>query len=143
MAALNLYLDSSVVVPLFLPDFFVSKALALLQRVEGQVVISDFVAAEFSSVVGIRLRNKDLTPSAARLAFSRFDSWCALYAESARTLASDIEDAKGFIRRLDLPLRTPDAINLAIARRLGLELATFDKQMAASARRLGISIVKA
>lgn len=143
MAALSVYLDSSVVVPLFLPDVFAGKAAALLERVDGQVVVSDFVAAEFSSVVGIRLRNKDLTPSAARLAFSTFDSWCDLYAVSARTLASDVEDAKRFIRRLDLPLRTPDAINLAIARRLELELATFDRQMAVSARRLGISIAKA
>jgi predicted nucleic acid-binding protein len=143
VAALNLYLDSSVVVPLFLPDVFVAEATALLENAGGQVVISDFVAAEFSSVVAIRLRNKDLTPSAARLAFSGFDSWCDLYAESAKTLPSDVEDAKSFIRRLDLPLRTPDAINLAIAKRLGLELATFDKKMAASARRLGISVVKA
>jgi predicted nucleic acid-binding protein len=142
VAALNLYLDSSVVVPLFLPDVFVAEATALLEKAGGQVVISDFVAAEFSSVVAIRLRNKDLTRSAARLAFSGFDSWCDLYAESAKTLSSDVENAKGFIRRLDLPLRTPDAINLAIAKRLGLELATFDKQMAASARRLGISVVK-
>lgn len=142
MAALSLYLDSSVVVPLFLPDVFAEKARALLEAVDGQVVISDFVSAEFSSVVGIRLRNKDLTPSAARQAFAGFDKWSDTYAVNAKTFASDVEDAKVFIRRLDLPLRTPDAINLAIVKRLNLELATFDKQMAVSARRLGISVTK-
>ena len=142
MAALSIYLDSSVVVPLFLPDVFAGKAAAFLEAFGAQVVVSDFVAAEFSSVVAIRLRNRDLTASAARLAFSNFDSWSDLYAASAKTVAPDVEVAKTFIRRLDLPLRTPDAINLAIARRLELELATFDKQMATAARRLGIYVAR-
>jgi predicted nucleic acid-binding protein len=44
------------------------------------------------------------------------------------------------IRRLDLNLRAPDAINLAIALRLGAALATFDRRMTENARTLGLAI---
>jgi hypothetical protein len=37
-------------------------------------------------------------------------------------------------------LRTPDAINIAIAQRLDAALATFDAKMAFSARALGIEL---
>ena len=42
---------------------------------------------------------------------------------------------------LDLPLRTPDALNIAIAQRVGADLLTFDHKMAASARSLGTTVV--
>ncbi len=54
---------------------------------------------------------------------------------------SDLDDAQTMLRRLDLVLRAPDAINLAIAQRLGAELATFDIRMAECARALGIAVV--
>lgn len=142
MAPLSLYLDTSVVVPLFLPDPFVPRARHLLSSQMLQAIVSDFVAAEFCSVVGRRLRNKELTPAAARAAFANFDTWCGRYASTVETGTADIQTAKLFLRRLDLTLRTPDAISLAIAQRLGVELATFDDKMAASARKLGISLAR-
>ena len=45
-----------------------------------------------------------------------------------------------FLRRLDLTLRTPDALHIAIAQRLAAELMTFDQKMAASARALGTAV---
>jgi predicted nucleic acid-binding protein len=47
-----------------------------------------------------------------------------------------------FLRRLDLALRTPDAINIAMAQRLGATLVTFDKKMAAAARSIGTAVAK-
>jgi uncharacterized protein len=52
-----------------------------------------------------------------------------------------LKAADAFLRRLDLPLRTPDALNVAIARRIRAELATFDTGMAKSARALGCQVV--
>jgi predicted nucleic acid-binding protein len=143
MAALRVCLDTSLVVPIFLPDVFVERARKFLATQTDDVVIGDFAAAEFCSVVGNRVRNKELTASAARMAFSNFDDWRSRHAVGAETLPSDITYAMTFLRRWDLGLRTPDAMHLAIARRLGAELATFDKRMAAAARALGIGVVKA
>ena len=52
----------------------------------------------------------------------------------------DLAAATMFLRRLDLPLRTPDALHIAIAQRLGATLVTFDRQMAASAHALGTAV---
>jgi predicted nucleic acid-binding protein len=40
--------------------------------------------------------------------------------------------AAAFIRRLDLTLRAPDAIHMAIARRLGLAVATLGLEVAST-----------
>jgi predicted nucleic acid-binding protein len=45
------------------------------------------------------------------------------------------------VRRVDLGLRAPDAINIAIAQRCGAHLLTFDAKMARSARTLGVNVV--
>jgi predicted nucleic acid-binding protein len=42
-----------------------------------------------------------------------------------------------------LPLRAPDAINIAIAQRLDTAIATFDDKMAACARALGAVVTAA
>lgn len=49
--------------------------------------------------------------------------------------------AQALLRRLDLPLRTPDALNIAMAQRVEAALATFDIQMARAARTLGLHVL--
>jgi predicted nucleic acid-binding protein len=53
---------------------------------------------------------------------------------------ADISVASAFLRRLDLPLRTPDAIDIAIAKRAGCTLFTFDRKMAETAAAIGIPV---
>jgi predicted nucleic acid-binding protein len=141
MGALSVYLDTCVVVPLFLPDPFVARTKVYLSTNPSDVIVGDFVSAEFASVVGIRLRTGALTIAAAREAFADFYDWVRNYATQVATQNSDVLSAQTMLRRLDLVLRTPDAISLAIARRLGAELATFDIRMADCARALGVPVV--
>jgi uncharacterized protein len=51
-------------------------------------------------------------------------------------------DATALMRRLDLPIRTPDAIHIAMVQRIGCRLLTFDRSMAGVARTLGIELVR-
>jgi predicted nucleic acid-binding protein len=55
--------------------------------------------------------------------------------------SADITAAAAFLRRLDLTLRTQDALHLAIAQRVGAELLTFDRRTASAARALGTSVL--
>jgi predicted nucleic acid-binding protein len=77
------------------------------------------------------------------LYFSAFDMWTARATQREETMTADVRAAGAFLRRLDLSLRTADALNIAIAQRIRAALVTFDQRMAASARVLGIPVVGA
>jgi len=134
---MSVYLDASVLVALFTDDAFTERADRVLRASEQVLVVSDFAAAEFASAVARRVRIGELTVDEARTAFANFDTWLAGRTQREETQPGDVSMAQSFLRRLDLPLRTPDALNIAIAQRLDLLLMTFDRRMLASARALG------
>jgi len=139
----SVYLDASVLVALFTDDPFTSRADTFLRANAFVLVVSDFAAAEFASVIARHVRTKEITPDDARTAFSTFDAWTARTTQCAQTTAADVAVAETFLRRLDLTLRTPDAINIAIAQRIEATLVTFDDKMMANARALGTPVVEA
>ena len=137
---MSLYLDASVVVALFVIDPSSARAEAFLLAHPEVFVTSDFGVAEFSSAVARRVRTRNLTPDEGRLAFFNFDSWVARSADRQETTTADIDAADRILRRLDVNLRTPDALHIAVAQRLDATLVTFDQRMAASARVLGMAV---
>ena len=139
---MRLYLDASVLVALFTDEPFTESIQAFLRTSSPVLIVSDFAAAEFASAIARRLRMGVITRGDARHIFSTFDIWSAQSATCELTASADLVCATAFLRRLDLTLRAPDAINIAIAQRVDAELATFDKNMATSARKLQTSVVR-
>jgi predicted nucleic acid-binding protein len=76
----------------------------------------------------------------AQLALSSFDAWIERSATIGEIMSADIAVAGSFLRRLDLPLRTLDALHIAIAQRLDASLVGFDQRMITSARALGMAV---
>ena len=140
---MTVYLDASIIVPLFMNDAFSDRAHRFLLARRPVCLVSDFAAAEFSSALARRVRTGELLAERARIAFGSFDDWRSLSTQRVETETADILTATTFIRRLDLPLRTPDAFHIAIARRAGVSLATFDEGMASAARTLGVAVESA
>lgn len=139
---MSLYLDTSFLAGLFIEaDIFASRAAAFFAETNETLVVSDFAAAEFASVVARVARMNNITEVQARAIFDGFDAWRARFADEEETASSDIQSAAAIIRRLDLNIRAPDAVNLAIARRVGASLVTFDRRMADNARALGVAVV--
>ena len=138
---MSVYVDASVLVALFTNDAIAGRADAYLRTHAPILIVSDFTAAEFASAVARHVRMRDMKPQDARLVFASFDEWIARAAGRVFTSSEDVACAATLLRRLDLPLRTPDAMNLAIAMRVDAQLLTFDKKMAASARTLGIVVI--
>jgi uncharacterized protein len=136
----SVYVDASVLVALFTDDVLSVRADAFLRTHSPVLIVSDFAAAEFASAVARHVPMKDIKAQDARRVFATFDAWIARATVRALTTAADIACAAAFLRRLDLPLRTPDALNIAIAQRIGAEVFTFDHKMAASARDLGTTV---
>lgn len=137
------YLDTSVLVPMLVEDALTPCVDLLFEQHDPECVISDFGRAEFVSAVAKKLRNKDVTRETANSAFYRFDLWVQLTAPAiAYAGGHDIFEAEKLIRRLDVNLRTPDAIHIAVAIRFGVSLASFDKKLVIAARSLGVPILE-
>lgn len=136
---MSLYVDASALVPLFIEEASTQRAHELLRG--NILVISDFAIAEFSSGVARRARSGEIGEGDTASVFALLDAWVVNAAKRESLLPGDVTVATGLVRRLDLGLRTPDAINIAIAQRCDAQLLTFDERMARSARLLGMNVV--
>lgn len=136
---MSVYLDTNILVALLIRDALSERAEAFLREAKPIIVVSDFAATEFAAVIGRRFRDRAVTADAAQLAFLNFDAWAA-GRQRVSTTSADVETAGTFVRRLDLSLRAPDALHLAIAGRIGAILGTFDTKMAVCARALGLDV---
>lgn len=131
----SVYLDASILVAFWISDDALSeRAGALLRRTSIAIVISDFASTEFASAIARHVRMGTFGRRQAHAALADFDGWKGRVAEAAVIEPNDLTSAASFIRRLDLSLRAPDAIHIAMAGRLGAELATFDEGLARCAR---------
>lgn len=138
---MNVYLDSSALIPLFITDIFSVRAHHTMQSGSFAVILSDFAATEFSSVIARMVRAKLLTHDRALRIYADFDVWRERDIQQEDCTKVDIVNAMWVLRRLDLPLKAPDAIHIAIAQRLGAALMTFDEQMLRSASVLGVKTI--
>ena len=139
---MSIYLDVNVLVALFVLDPLNGRADKAMRSLRDDLIVSNLSVAEFSAAIARRVRMRDLSGSEARTAFTQFDAWCAGYTRTMEMEGSDVTAATGWMRRLDLPLRTPDALHIAIAQRTGCRLLTFDRTMVKVARTLGLAVAK-
>jgi len=138
---LSVYLDASFLTGLFITtDVFANRAATFFAGNDESLIVSDFAAAEFASVIVRVRRMNHIQEVLAREIFDTFDLWRTRSADEENVISFDIQAATMIIRRLDLNIRAPDAINLAIARRLGADIATFDQGMIQNAGALGIAV---
>lgn len=137
---MSVYLDTSLLVSFFTVDALSEKADAFFGTVTDEIIVSDFAVTEFASAVARRARTGRLDRSEATEVFADFDVWIARVAGRMETQPVDVVAAGAYLRRLDLNLRAPDAIHIAIASRIGARLATFDQAMLENAQALGVAI---
>ena len=139
---MNVYLDASVLVALITKEAFTRRAEAFLRSNTPVLFVSDLAAAEFASAIARRLRMGEITRTSAKGAFETFEGWAAQAAQRVEIATGDVAAAASFLRRLDLDLRTPDALAIALAKRLNAFLFTFDGRMGTCSRRLGVALVE-
>ena len=135
---MSAYLDASVLVALFTGDALTPRATALMGMAPPPFLVSDFAALEFASAIARIVRMRALKRNTAQQALADLDAWVSRSALRVEMSAGDIGAASGFIRRLDLNLRGPDAMHIALAQRLGATLFTLDAKLKTCARKLGL-----
>jgi uncharacterized protein len=134
------YLDASVLVPRLVEEPHTAAVDAYLIGNPGELLISDFAAAEVASALSRLVRTRRLATHDAFSALTDFEIWRATSCSSVDVSAADARLAYGYVRRFELMLRAPDALHLAIARRLGATLVTLDDRLADAGRELAVAI---
>ena len=135
------YIDTSVLTAAYCPEPGSERAEQALRECEP--MISSLTRLEFSSAVARKLRARTLTREEAARIISQFHTHiregvfeCLAVLESHFLLANDWIDA------LATPLRTLDAMHLALAHASSARLITADAALAKSARTLRITAMQ-
>jgi len=121
---LSVYLDASIPVSLFTIDTLTARADAVLRARPPWLMVSDLAAAELASAIARRVRMQLITSEEAHAAFSTFDARIARTTTPLLIASAHSPLRAGFLRRLNLTLRTDDALHIAIAQRVGAGLLT-------------------
>jgi uncharacterized protein len=135
-----LYLDTSVVLPLFVSEpgaDAVRRWFAALPA--DELTISDWTTTEFVSAIGIKVRTHHLERPIAEEIVRTF---YRLADDSLSVLVPDRDDfllSSRYLERFELGLRAGDALHLAIASRHGArKVYSFDRVLIKSAQKLRI-----
>ena len=135
-----IYLDTSVLVPYYVPETLSQQVQQRMLSVTD-VTISEFTQTEFVAALSLRRRLGDLpladVQQIASLFFYHLND--GLY-RSVRLDSGTYRLARDYIARFDLPLKAPDAFHLAVASLERLPLVTADRQLARNAGTLGVDV---
>ena len=135
-----LYLDTSVLVALYIPEPKSEKIQKFVSG-KGKTALSSLTEVEFSSAVSRRNRMKEMSHEDGFQVISRFQIHVkSRIFEMYPVMQREYDLARDWIRKLDTPLRTLDALHLAVAFSNQLVLVTADTSFAAAAKKLGIKI---
>ncbi|MFP4326282.1 MAG: type II toxin-antitoxin system VapC family toxin [Desulfonatronovibrio sp.] len=134
-----IYLDTSVVVSYYCPETISSQVQSLLRSQKKKPALSFLTEVEFASALSRKVRMNELGPVDANRILTKFTS----HAEAGLYRIIPLEKAhyqlaKGWISLLTTPLRTLDALHLAIASSEELELVTSDESFFSAARMLDL-----
>lgn len=138
---MSFYLDPSAILPTLIEEDASAAIDAFVLGSDGEVVVSDFAAAEVASALSRLIRIGELTAGGASARLADFDAWRAAATSDIDVQASDIRLANVFVRRFELMMRAPDALHAAICARGGDHLITLDRRLAQAARELGVTVV--
>jgi predicted nucleic acid-binding protein len=135
------YLDTSVLAAYYCPEPLSDKVEKLIISTD-RLSISSLTEVELASAISRKIREKNLFPEDGNKIFNQFQ----IHLKDSFYWLLSIEDrhyqaAKNWILQFALPLKTLDALHLAIAAEGGFTLLTSDRQLYISAKYFGIDAV--
>ena len=134
-----LYIDTSVLAAYYCPEPLSELAETKL-RGTATLVISDLSELELCSAIARKVRSGGLARQDAIRILSEFQA----HADTGRfrrhhLSAQHQRTAKEWLRQMEWPLRTLDALHLAVASTLEATILTADTHMAQCAKGIGLS----
>jgi prevent-host-death family protein len=136
-----LYLDGSALAPLYFPQ---AESAGLERALRGRrdLTVSDLAASELLSAVARRRRAGELSDAvAARFHAALLADLQAGIYRRAEIAPATHRSAERLLLSMAVPLRTVDALHLALAMTAGVaSMLTFEQELAAGARALGLVV---
>jgi hypothetical protein len=135
------YLDTSLLVPLFIREPGTARAQAFLTANASQVlVISPWTITEFSSALALKQRVGTISGQERQAALTMFEKFRSQRLQIVAIESADFDAAAGLCDASGAALRAGDALHLAVGRRLGGSLSTMDKGLAAAGQEVGLAV---
>jgi uncharacterized protein len=135
------YFDTSVLLPYYCPEALSGKSEGLISG-DDEPSISPLTGVEFASAISRKVREKTLRLPDAQKIWNLFETHRRLgYYIERPVEARHFDLAASFLTRFRTPLRTLDALHLAIAALLTARLVTADAVLAKSGTLLGIDVL--
>lgn len=134
------YIDTSVLAAYYCPEPLSAKAQKLLTKVD-RPVISSLTEVELFSAVARKARGGELEAESARRIMAQFRSHIA--EDHFRLVPVDGDhyvQAREWLAEMATPLRSLDALHLAVALSGGFPIATADGPFAKAARHYGVEV---
>ena len=138
---MSFYLDTSVVVPLFVNEVHSTVANDWLRADERALFFSNLVIGEFNSTLSRLVRKDEMTQNEAAAVSGSASNWLEIAATRIEHLDFDIEAAAAMVVLPFPKLLMPDAIHIATCKRLGLKFVTLDQDLVIIAAREGVTAI--
>ncbi len=140
-----IYLDTSVVVPLIVPEASSSRARSWFERLDSAqtkaLAVSAWVLTEFTSAMGIKVRNRELTRSQGESARALLEDALLPNVSIIEVTPTDFRLAETMLREFSLGLRAGDALHLATASRCAAQqFVSLDRKLCNVAAVLGLPV---
>jgi len=136
-----LYLDTSALVPYYCPEPNSEAAEEIIMEA-GSPAISNLTGLELASAVSRKIREENLSRTDGYKIMAEFQS----HADRNLFIVIPVQPlhyqiAKDWITRFTTPLRTLDALHLAVAFSNNLTILTSDRKLGDSARSLEVAFM--
>lgn len=138
-----IYLDTSVVVPLFVREPASEAVSEWFSASTDALVAADWLVTEFASALSIKVRQGHVRPDTAQQVWDEFDVLCAGGLRLLPVSRNAFAEAARLVRQADSGLRAGDSLHLAVALSCGARcLVTADGNLEANARRQGLETLR-
>ena len=133
------YIDTSVLVSYYCPEPLSEAAERIILR-SDKPSLSALTEVELASALSRKMREKEISQVDANRVITKFQSHLDQFLFKRIPLEREHYSlAFNWLIQLSIPLKTLDALHLAVAAGNNLQVITADRQLASSAQKLGLA----
>lgn len=133
--------------PLIVPETTSSRARSWIDGLDSQqtkeLTVSVWTLSEFTSAIGIKVRNRDITRGDGEAALALLEDALLANITVVEVTPTDFRLAETMLREFSLGLRAGDALHLATASRCAArQFVSLDRTLCNAAEVLGLAVAR-